>query len=438
MPSYRRQDLEFVPALQLFSQSRSGSPITVLSGANNSGKSLTLRSLKATLGRTAYFVGTNRFYHVYHFSSALRAQNELDQFESTFQSHFNDESHNHEQNVFDLARIITGLSDRRRNDLFRLCGDLIGNEFAMKKVEEDNDLSPRYIDMDGQNLSVSSTGTRLIMTILGLCMDERFASVLIDEPELGLSPKVQTALSAFFQDADERKKYFPHLQRIYLATHSHLFLARSDITSNYIVSKEEKRIFLNRIADISDFHRLQFNLLGNAFESMFFPSAILVVEGKTDHAYIDRVIQMRFRGRRVTVIPGSGDVKRKVYGLREAFGEFDKSPLRSRLFIVLDKIHQPGLEDELVKMGILRPNIVVWMKNGIEYYYPPEILAGIFACSVDRLDELVIVGDLVSLNGITRTKNEVVTEVLKQIDIGTRFPAEFEENVLRRVENSIQ
>ncbi len=48
----------------------------------------------------------------------------------------------------------------------------------------------RYVDMDGQNLSVGSTGTRLLMTILGLCMDPAFESILIDEPELGLGPKI--------------------------------------------------------------------------------------------------------------------------------------------------------------------------------------------------------------------------------------------------------
>jgi predicted ATP-dependent endonuclease of OLD family len=141
-------------------------------------------------------------------------------------------------------------------------------------------------------------------------MDNRFTTILIDEPELGLSPRVQAALSKFFQDENERRRYFPHLERIFLATHSHLFLARSDIASNYIVAKQGKRIDLARVQSIGDFHRLQFNLLGNAFESMFFPSAIVVVEGKTDHAYIDRAVQLSFPDRRVTVIPASGDVKK--------------------------------------------------------------------------------------------------------------------------------
>jgi predicted ATPase len=351
---------------------------------------------------------------------------------------FNDESHNHEQNVFDLSRIIIGLSDKRRSELFKLCGELIDNQFSLKKVDEENDLSPRYIDMDGQNLSVGSTGTRLLMTILGLCMDDRFTSILIDEPELGLSPKVQTALSTFLQDQEERKKHFPHLQRVYLATHSHLFLARADITSNYVVTKDGKCIKLTRVQDINDFHRLQFNMLGNALESMFFPSAILVVEGKTDQGYIDRVTQLRFRGRRVTVLHGAGDVKKKIYSLHEAFGEFEKSPYRSRLFVVLDRTHQPGLIAELEQLGVLPANVVVWPKNGIEFYYPPDILASIFACTPDQLEGLTINADIVSLNGINKKKNELLTEVLKQLHESTHLPQEFEDRLVRPLEIAIQ
>jgi len=424
MPGPRKQELEFTPSLQLFAQARSNASLTVLSGGNNSGKSLTLKWLKSTLGRAAYMIGTNRFYHVYHFSTGLRDPNELDSFESTFQSQFAQDDYNHEQNTFDLNRIIIGLSDKRRADLFALCSDLIGNSFSMKKVDDDNDLSPRYIDMDGQNLAVGSTGTRLLMTILGICMDDRFSTVLIDEPELGLSPRVQQALAAFFDDVAVRKRIFPHLERIYIATHSHLLLSRSDITSNYITLKEGKRITLQRVQTISDFHRLQFNLLGNSLESMFFPSAIIVVEGKTDYSYIDRLIELLLPSRRVTVVQSGGDVKRKVHSLRETLGDLERSPLRARLFVVLDSIHQPGLKAELVKYGVIEDHVIIWEKNGIEYLYPSALLCGIFSCAEEAVASLDITGDRITLNGITRTKNELSIEVLKGLRSDIPLPLE--------------
>jgi predicted ATP-dependent endonuclease of OLD family len=437
MSPYTKSDLTFTPTLAELSTARGDKPLTVFAGANNSGKSLVLKWLKQTLGRVAYMVGTNRFYHVYHFSTGLRDPNQVDQLESQFNSNFYQEQYNYEQNYLDLNSIIVGLGNRRRSALFDLCGQLIGNHFELKKVDEENDLSNRYIDMDGQNLSVGSTGTRLLMTILGICMDDRYSTILIDEPELGLGPRVQQSFSAFLQDAVERNKYFPHLNRVFVATHSHLFLARNDITNNFVVAKSGKDISLTQIATLSDFHRLQFNLLGNSLEAMFFPSAIVVVEGKTDCEYIERVLELRFPGRRVTVIPSGGDVKRKVAGLREAFGDLARSPFRDRLFVVLDSVHQPGLVAELEGMGIQHDNVIQWEKNGIEYVYPAGLVAEVFSCAPERVGAIIIADDRVELNGIIKTKNELKVEILRRLDSKTPLPEEMQRKLLKRISAAI-
>jgi len=437
MSSYTKSDLIFQPPLNEFFAAREDKPLTVFAGANNTGKSLVLKWLKHQIGRTVYMIGTNRFYHVYHFSSGLRDPNEIDQFENQFNNGFYQEQYNYEQNFIDLNRIIIGLSNNRRGSLFQLCGDLIGSKFALKKVDEENDLSHHYIDMDGQNLSVGSTGTRLLMTILGICMDDRFSTILIDEPELGLGPKIQQSFASFLEDTTERQKYFPHLNRVFLATHSHLFLNRSDPQSNFIISKKDKDITLTQVSSIGDFHRLQFNLLGNSLETMFFPSAIVVVEGKTDFEYIERVLQTRFPGRRITIIGAGGDVKRKVAALREAFGDLSKSPFRNRLFVVLDSVHQLGLSSELERMGVLTQNIVTWSRNGIEYLYPVSLLAHIYACSVDRVQELTIRDDRVTLNGISKSKNELKDEILRSFHSGNALPDELESKLLNEVGTAI-
>ena len=46
---------------------RSDSRVSVLSGTNNSGKSLILKHLFESFGRTAYFCGMNRYYELEHF-----------------------------------------------------------------------------------------------------------------------------------------------------------------------------------------------------------------------------------------------------------------------------------------------------------------------------------------------------------------------------------
>jgi len=434
----RKQEIVFNPPIPTFTASRAGRPLTSISGANNTGKSLVLKYIKQQLGRAAYLIGPNRFYHVYHFSSGMRHPNEIDQFENQFHQSFAQEEQNQEQNFFDLNRIIIGLNNRGREQLFGLCGDLLGCKLSMKQLEDDNELSVRYIDMDGQNISVGSTGTRLLMTLLGICMDDRFSTVLIDEPELGLSPKVQQALMSFLIDQMERTKYFPHLAGVFVATHSHIFLNRNDIEGNFVVSKDAERVTLSQVRTVADFHRLQFNLLGNSLESLFLPSAILVTEGKTDAEYIDRVMGVRFPNRRISVTSSGGDPKKKIQGLREAFGDLARSPLRNRIFVVLDSIHQPGLSQELIGMGVLPENIVTWDRNGIEYVYPPSLVGTTFGCPTERAGEIQIVDDVISLNGISRKKNELKSEILNRIDGMTPLPDEFERKLMDRIRSAVE
>jgi predicted ATPase len=433
MPALSKHDIVFDPPLPTFNAQRAGKPLTSIAGANNTGKSLALKYLKQQMGRSAHLIGPNRFYHVYHFSSSIRNPKELDEFEQQFNQNFAQEQYNHESNFFDLNRIIVGLNNNGRDRLFDLCGSLLGCKLSLRRLDEDNELSVRYVDMDGQNIAVGSTGTRLLMTLLGICMDDRFPTILIDEPELGLSPRVQQALVSFLVDPVERAKYFPHLAGVYVATHSHIFLNRADIESNFVVSREAERVRLTQVRTIADFHRLQFNLLGNSLESMFLPSAIIVTEGKTDAEYIERVMGVRFPSKRISVTSSGGDPKRALQGLRTAFGDLHRTPLRNRIFVVLDSVHQPGLARELSDMGVLSENVIIWERNGIEYVYPPTLIAAVYACPPDRAAEITISGDVVSLNGIDRTKNDLKTEILSRIDSATQLPEEFDAKLVDRV-----
>jgi hypothetical protein len=83
-------EILFEPAPETFLEQRVHHAYTVLAGPNNSGKSLLLKWMKRQLGRTAYMVGVNRFYHIYLLSSMLRDPNELDNWENSFVSQFAD------------------------------------------------------------------------------------------------------------------------------------------------------------------------------------------------------------------------------------------------------------------------------------------------------------------------------------------------------------
>jgi metal-sulfur cluster biosynthetic enzyme len=146
---------------------------------------------------------------------------------------------------------------------------------------------------------------------------------------------------------------------------------------------------------------------------------------------------VRFPNNKISVNSSGGDPKRRIQGLKDAFGDLSRSPLRSRIFVVLDSVHQAGLARELVDMGLLAENVIIWDRNGIEYVYPETLLCTIFGCPKARLAELQIRDDIVSLNGIERKKNELKTEILAKLTENTELPQEVENKLIDRIRNAI-
>jgi hypothetical protein len=85
-----------------------------------------------------------------------------------------------------------------------------GLKIEVKPENPDNELSNRYIDVDRDSLSVTSSGTRLFLSLLAALMDSRFATVAIDEPELGLSPPLQRRRSEIPVRGQRKAGLSPH------------------------------------------------------------------------------------------------------------------------------------------------------------------------------------------------------------------------------------
>jgi predicted ATPase len=116
--------------------------------------------------------------------------------------------------------------------------------------------------MNGTNLRCGSSGTRLLLTLLGLLLNGRFSTTLVDEPEIGLSPRIQAALARLLYNPASRQEYFPHLRQLFVATHSHIFLDRATHSNNYVVAKAGKVVSMTQVQSVSALHQLQFNMLG--------------------------------------------------------------------------------------------------------------------------------------------------------------------------------
>lgn len=413
-----RISVEFRPSVEEFYDSRKSKMTTILSGPNNCGKTLLLKKIFSLVGYGGYLIACSRFSHVSALNTRDRDEHEYRRYYDNFIQKLYSSQNNDENNELQLEKIITSLKDKQREKLFDICKDLLGNTFSLKRTDTENEFSPYYVDMDGENLRYGSSGTRLLLTLIGILLDENFTVILIDEPEIGLSPLIQTILARFLYDQEQRKKLFPHLRQLYIATHSHLFLDRCTFSNNYVVTKAGPDVSINPVQSIGDFHQLQFNMLGNDLESIFLPSSIIIVEGDSDVIFLSKVVQLHIPDRKVAIVRANGDggVLEKLNIIKEAFGNLEKSPFRTRMFVVLDKRNSARL-DRIEKQGVPKQNIIVWSKNGIEYYYPSDLVAQVFSCDISELEKFNLEDDTIEFNDISKTKKELAQLISGQITI---------------------
>ena len=97
---------------------------------------------------------------------------------------------------------------------------------------------------------------------------------------------------------------------------------------------------------------------------------------------------------------------KKLNFFKEAFGGLATSPYRDRLFVVLDKqisVRVPRIESQ----GVPRGNIVLLTQNGIEYFYPRELVAATFCCTAEDVEKWKFESEPIDFNGIRKTKKEL-------------------------------
>ncbi len=400
------------------------SAYAVLVGRNNCGKTYLLKLLRQQWGEKASYLGPQRYQNFNVLSPYSPNRDRLGQKRRQWQQWWQQQSQNLDNSPVNLQQAIAELSDETRGVLAKVVKELLGEDLEWRQTIENNSMSQKYVSYGGHNISFTSSGFRLIMTLVTSLLDTDYDTFLIDEPELGISPEAQGMLADFLFDRTSRARYFPHIRTIVFATHSTIFLDRTQIANNFSVVKVGDEISVTPVRTQAEFNSIHFFLLGNRFETLFLPSAIVLVEGKSDDAFIQRVVSTRFQSAQISVIPAHSDsrIKEVLNIARGLFADLQKSPYRDRIFVILDATHSAGLPDQLVAMGLPRENVVVWPENGIEYYYPPQLIDKIFGAG----NRLVVDGDLVSRNGITHSKAELSAKVSASLVAETEMHPEFE------------
>ena len=407
----------------------------VLCGRNNSGKSFVLRRLTQQMSKTAFYLGPARYRNFTLLGTPNLNTTRKQQRQNELLTKLNKADENVDVVSEDLAETIAELTDSERELLFDLLGQLLGSKPKIESVFPENSMSRKYVSVDGYNLSFTSSGFRLVAILLTpFFLHTTCTTFLIDEPEIGLSPEIQAKLSDFLLDEEKRAEFFPHIKSIILATHSPIFLDRSNLRNNFFVDRTGLQISIRKITTIQDLNTLQFFLLGNRFETLFLPSAIVFVEGQTDYDYLSHVISLRYPDSLVSVTHCGSDskIRDSVYIAQQMLTDIRRSPYAERMFVVIDRVHATGLTEHLIKMGISKDNIIVWDSNGIEYVYPTHLLERRFG---GKIENLTISGDEVSGNGLTVRKKELADFIVQNLDGTDSLPDELNEKLLKRLDS---
>jgi predicted ATPase len=424
----RFTDLAFTPDINELMPPNVAGAVAVLTGANNSGKSAYLK--KIVTDPTCLYIGVNRFYSVHHLPRYQENAHERNQWFQSMNTNRNQEHQNFENSYYNAATGITGLTDTKRAVLMSTFYELFGLKIEVRSEDPNNEFSNRYIDVDGDSLSVTSSGTRLFLSLLAALMDSRFSTVAIDEPELGLSPTLQRKLSEILVRGQRKSTLFPHNPNIIISTHSHLFLDKETPTNNWLVTKSGNLISARRCSGFSELHDIQFRLLGNDLGELFLPDFAMFVEGETDRLYLEKVLAISLPKAKIAVQSCGGDLAARLTYWAASLGDMQLSPYRNRTLIVYDKVKQAGIVRASDNAGLPPQSRIEWSENGIEFLYPLALLQAIYRHPVLSYADLHFDKDRVSVGDLSYTKMELCKMVVAQITVQTAFPQEIEQKLL--------
>jgi hypothetical protein len=382
-------------------------------------------------GQSASYLGPARYQNFNLLGYYTPDRNRRGQRWNEFISQWNQQHQNIDNSPVNLQQAIAELSDDQRNTLIEIIDILLGVRLEIRHTVLGNSMSQQYISVGGHNISYTSSGFRLIATLVTSLLGTEYDTYLIDEPELGISPEAQGVLADFLFDRAHRERYFPHIKTLVFATHSTVFLDRRVIGNNYTVEKVGDEISVRSVETLAELNRVHFFLLGNRFETLYLPSAILLVEGKCDQKFIERCLALKFPNSQLSVISANSDnrIKEVLAIARGILTDLQRSPYRDRIFVVLDSMHSATLPQQLHEMGVPLSNVIKWPLNGIEYYYPPTILDSIYGAG----GALEIDGDRVSRNGLTYSKSELVDKVVAGLTPSTPLHEQFQSLLLSRM-----
>lgn len=272
------------------------------------------------------------------------------------------------------------------------------------------------------------TGTQrvVIFTLLKLIAEQRKNEqaretiFLIDEPDLHLHPQLQKEMRLVLEKLSEK------LHAI-VSTHSHLMIGRS-VPKLFTIKKIYRKDNIVRDENLINEEKLfreLFTYLGYVPSDFLLPDNIVLVEGKFDKQFLDKVADLMREGREIEEsynvsiidIGGDGQIKKAlkfIQDLPSAISFFQGLPAyQGRFCGLFDSSKKRSLIDWREKANDkskpYRMNCLD--KNGIEYYYPKSLLD-----TIKKKPDDLVKDDEEKLKAADYVNKNMTKEHLKEID----------------------
>lgn len=258
------------------------------------------------------------------------------------------------------------------------------------------------------------SGLRSIFSILAALTDPKIKVLLIDEPELSLEPKLQKSLRDLLYDLSKEKI-------IIVSTHSHLFINRRSLASNFIVEKNINGVSATPLSTEKQLNNLVFNLLGNSLDDLFFPRNFLIVEGSSDQVIVEKAIEvLGVQNSKIKVIAAGGinNVTNIYNAIKNTLVplEMHDSPYAKKAVVMVDK---PRVQNDLRDLkSHLKDRLFKLNTSSIEDYVPEDLYSRIGKVKNDEIAHIkTLEGRQVELNIYKTTLSNAIASALNQEDL---------------------
>jgi hypothetical protein len=359
--------------------------LTILYGKNNAGKTSILFGASKTFmsnhDQTADYLAIDRYVSDYDYAKASELEASPEASKTQQKRRYNRcQGHPQESGANDWAVEMALVPDDVRESITNFFSRYFENWSFEKKPRT------RYSEVVEARVNTHSvadqgTGALSALPIIIQLFNPEVQFLAIDEPELGLEPKMQKVISRAIKCASEGSEGFPK-KRILLATHSHLFLDRKTPVNNYKAEKMDGKVILQRLSDIEEIREASYTLMGCDPTDLFFPANIIMVEGKSEELFLGalyrRLMELGMvRGYNI-VFHNLGGYDKAPVGIEsvvQALKTHSHTPIykericgifdfpdqkKAHILQSIEKYIGTGAEDRFVHLP----------KNGIEYYYP--------------------------------------------------------------------